>query len=218
MAEDLRRRRIGTTLAFQSTVRDLRALAWQGFRIGVSYTLIQDLPIPESNIDPDLRRRIRRAAEAGYRCERTDRFEDVLACVGETEKRQGFQYGLGVADLQWLSTAMGDSFRTHVCYSSAGRPAATQILLHQPQGQAIDWVNGTVRTELASGATQLLTKFSLEQLGDSGASSIDWEGANIPSVAASKERWGGHVEPWFTIEPLTLRNVARWVYAQTRYR
>jgi hypothetical protein len=218
LAADLRRRRLGTTLAFQSTVRDLRPLAWQGFRVGVSYTLTQDVPVPDAAVDPDFRRRIRRAAEAGYRCERTTRYADVLACVAETEERQTFRYGVTVADLEWLSEAMGDSFRMHVCYSSEGRPAAAQILLHKDGGQAIDWINGTVRSQLVSGATQLLTRFRLEKIADAGAQSIDWEGANIPSVSASKERWGGQLEPWFTIEPLTLRNVARWVYAQTRYR
>lgn len=218
LARDLRRRRLGTTLAFQSTVRDLRPLTWQGFRVGVSYTLAQPLPILDAQIDPDFRRRIRRADEAGYRCERTYRFADVLACVAETEERQTFRYGLTVADLEWLSEAMGDSFRMYVCYSPEGRPAAARILLHKDGGQGIDWVNGTVRSDLTSGATQLLTKFSLEELAGAGARSIDWEGANIPSVSGFKERWGGQVEPWFTIEPLTLRNVARWVYAQTRYR
>lgn len=218
MAADLRRRGLGTTIVFQSSVRDLRPLAWRGFRIGVSYTLTQDLPIPDAHIDPDIRRRVRRANEAGYRCERTDRFEDVVACISETEARQRFRYGLTATDLATLASTMGDAFRAYVCYSATGIPVAAQVLLHQESGQAIDWVNGTARDELASGATQLLAKFSLGDVLGAGAASIDWEGANIPSVSASKERWGGQVEPWFTIEPLTLRNVARWAYAQVRYR
>jgi hypothetical protein len=218
MASDLRRRGLGTTIAFQSTITDLRPLAWRGFRIGVSYTLIQSLPILDAHIDPDVRRRVRRATESGYRCERTDRFADVIACVTETEERQRFRYALSASDLELLASTMGEAFRAYVCYSATGRPVAAQILLHQEGGQAIDWVNGTARDELASGATQLLTKFSLADIVGAGAVSIDWEGANIPSVAAFKERWGGHVEPWFTIEPLTVRNVARWVYAQVRYR
>jgi hypothetical protein len=218
MAADLRRRGLGSTVAFQSNVRDLRPLAWRGFRLGVNYTVTQELPIPEAHIDPDVRRRVRRATEAKYRCERTLAFDDVIACVAETERRQGFRYALTISDLDLLASTMGEAFRAYVCYSADGRPVAAQLLLHQEGGQAIDWVNGTALDELASGATQLLTKFSLADVLNAGAVSIDWEGANIPSVSASKERWGGQIEPWFTIEPLTIRNVARWAYAQVRYR
>ena len=217
-AVDLRGRGLAGTIAFPPAVRDLRAWSWQGFRIGVRYTLIQDLPVPETSVDPANRRRARRAAAAGYRCERTDSYADVLACISGTEQRQRFQYGLSLEDLRMLSAAMGDGLRAYVCYDPAGNPAAARLILYCPDGEAIDWVNGTQRAELASGAVPLLISFALEDLHAAGAPALDWEGANIPSIAAAKERWGGRIEPWFTVEPLTVSNLARWVYAQFRYR
>ena len=79
-------------------------------------------------------------------------------------------------------------------------------------------MNGTQRAELASGAVPLLISYAFEDLSAAGARAFDWEGANIPSIAAAKERWGGRLETWFTVEPLTVANMARWVYAQCRYR
>ena len=217
-AADLRRRGLAGTIAFPPVVRDLRAWAWHGYRIGVRYTVVQDLPVAEASVDPAIRRRVRRAATAGYRCERTDRFTDVLTCIADTEARQRFRYGLSIDDLRMLHGALGESFRAYVCYDSAGRPATARLLLHCAGGEAIDWVNGTRLTELASGATPLLMSYVLDDLATAGARALDWEGANIPSIAAAKERWGGRIEPWFTVEPVTVANVARWFYARFRHR
>ena len=217
-AADLRRRGLASTIAFPPAVRDLRALGWHGFRIGVRYTLIQDLPVAEAAVDPDLRRRARRAAAAGYRCERTDKYADVLACLSETELRQHFKYGLSGEDLRHLQEVMGDGFRAYVCYDATGKPAAARLLLHCVDGEAIDWVNGMRNNELTSGAAQLLVFHVLGDLAAAGARLLDWEGANIPSVAAAKERWGGRVETWLTAEPFNVVSLARWVHAQFRYR
>ncbi len=217
-AADLRRRGLAGTIAFPPAVRDLRALGWHGFRIGVRYTLTQDLPVSPSSVEPDLRRRARHAASSGYQCERTDRYADVLACISDTEARQGFRYGLSMDDLTYLQSSMDDGFRAYVCYDSAGNPAAARLLLHRPDGEAIDWVNGTRQTHLTTGATQLLVLHTLDDIAKDGARSLDWEGANIPSIAAAKERWGGRIETWFTVEAFSIVNVARWAYAQFRYR
>lgn len=217
-ALDLRRRGVVGTIAFPRAVRDLRAWSWQGFRVGVRYTLIQDLPVSEESIDPAIRRRVRRAAAAGYRCERTDSYADVLACLSDTEARQRFRYGLSLDDLRALQAALGDGFRAYVCYDAAGAPASARLLLYCRDGEAIDWVNGTQRAELASGAAPLLISHVLEDLAVAGARALDWEGANIPSIASAKERWGGRLETWFTVEPFSAATLVRWVYAQFRYR
>jgi hypothetical protein len=217
-ALDLRQRGLAGTIAFPPSVRDLRAWTWHGFRVGVRYTLIQELPVSEVSVDPAMRRRARRAARAGYRCERTDRYADVLACLSDTEERQRFRYGLTLEDLRVLHAALGDGFRTYICYDPLGNPAAARLVLHSPDGEAIDWVNGIQRAELASGAAPMLILHVLDDLAGAGAHTLDWEGANIPSIAAAKERWGGRIETWFTVEPFTAMNLARWIYAQFRYR
>lgn len=217
-AQDLRHRGLAGTIAFPPAIRDLRAFTWQGLRIGVRYTLIQDLPVAATTADPDMRRRARRAAADGYRCELTDSFPDVLRCISDTEERQNFRYGLTIDDLRTLQASLGDGFRAYICRDPAGRPAASRLVLHRPNGEAIDWVNGTQRAQLTTGASHLLISFTLDDLAKVGARAYDWEGANIPSVAAAKERWGGHVETWFTVDPFSLHSLARWIYAQFRYR
>jgi hypothetical protein len=217
-AQDLRHRGLAGTIAFPPPIRDLRAMSWHGFRIGVRYTLIQDLPVSDTSMDPDTRRRARRAAAAGYRCELTDSFPDVLRCIADTEQRQRFRYGLTIDDLRTLQASLGEGFRAYICRDSTGRPAAARLLLHCPQGEAVDWVNGTRTAQMTSGAAQLLLSYTLDDLAAAGARTIDWEGANIPSIAAAKERWGGRIETWLTVESFSLHSLARWIYAQFRYR
>ncbi len=217
-ARDLRRRGIAGTLAFSSDVRDLRPWQWQGFRVGVRYTLIQSLPFEPHVADADNHRRVRRAATSGYRCERTLSFTDALAAIKGTETRQGFRYGLDVDDLGLLQSTLGDSLRVYVAYASDGRPASARIVLYEPGGAAVDWANGTVASELKSGATHLLMRYMLDDLSAAGATAMDWEGANISSIANAKERWGGALERWFTVERFAVSGLLRWIHGQWRYR
>jgi hypothetical protein len=217
-ARDLRHRGLSGTIALPPEIRDLRALTWQGFRIGVRYTLVQDLPVSDASVDRDQRRRARQAAAAGYRCELTESFPDVLSCISDTEGRQRFRYGLTIDDLRTLQASLGDGFRAYICHDPSGRPAASRLLLHCPEGEAVDWVNGTATAHVNSGASQLLLRYMLDDLAAVGARALDWEGANIPSVAAAKERWGGRIETWLTVESLSFQSLARWIYAQFRYR
>jgi hypothetical protein len=76
---------------------------------------------------------------------------------------------------------------------------------------------GTRGAHLQSGATQLLIHDVLEDLQAAGAAGFDFEGANIPDVAAAKLNWGGQLVPWYRVDSFTLRSLARWGWYWFRF-
>jgi hypothetical protein len=157
-----------------------------------------------------VRRQIATAARSGFTCGLTSDIAAAYTCIRESQARAGFDYGLREAELVLaLSTAGPETFRVYVCYGADGTPAAARVILHQPGGQALDWLVGTRYAYLSSGATQYLLEFVLSDLAAHGALGFDFEGANLPGVAASKATWGGRLVPFFVIEPPGSRSLAR---------
>lgn len=211
MVRDMRKRGICGSIALPPEVTDVRPWQWAGFQVSVRYTFYNEFPWNIQHIDPAVRRKIKQAHQAGYRCERSSNLQHALDCLKETERRQGFRDDFSVGDLEKLRELLGDEyFRTYVCYAPDGEPASTRLILHSPRSRAIDWMVGTRTKHLPSGATQLLIQHVLDDLQAAGASGFDFEGANIPSVAASKMNWGGQLVPWYIVDTYTMRSLARW--------
>jgi hypothetical protein len=82
-------------------------------------------------------------------------------------------------------------------------------------GQACDLAAGTRREFLQSGATQHLIAHVLDDLHCCGATSFNFCGANLRSIAAAKSDWGGRFVTHYTIEgfdKIGLEYMARsWV-------
>ena len=222
VVEEMRARGLATPLVFEGTHDgapvDMRPWQWAGFRVGVRYTYWRSLPVDAAEIDPAVRRKARQATEHGYHCERAVEPDEVVACLVETERRQGFGYGLTVADVARLRDLLGpERFRMYVCRAPDDTVAAVRLVLHARGHVAIDWVNGTASDHLQSGATQLLIGTVLDDVARAGASAFDFEGANIPGVAAAKMTWGAQLVPWYVVEPFGLRGLARWGRDWLRY-
>lgn len=196
-------------IALDPSVSDVRQWQWLGYRAEVRYTYLFDLPHDLSIASAAVRKNYRKAERAGYTCERTDDFEAALACLSETEARQGFSHGLSAMDLARLQASMGtERCRAYLCRSSTGEPASFRIVLHARGACAVDWIAGTTTSHLRSGSTQLLIKSVLEDLEQAGASGFDHAGANIATVAASKSEWGGTLAPFYVLRANDLRSLA----------
>ena len=115
----------------------------------------------------------------------------IGVCLADTERRQGFSYGMSTDQLRIALQRIGTSaVRMYLCRDSDGNAAASRVVLHSARGTAVDWLAGTSDPQLSSGATQLLIKFALEDLGSVGATAFDFAGANLPSVAKAKSHLG----------------------------
>ncbi len=220
MATDMRARGLGGVVNLAPVVTDTRPWRWAGFSVGTLYTFYVALPVALEEVDPAIRRRIRKAQQEGYRCEQTANMAHALAVLAETEERQGFSYHLRLQDLQQARTFLGDEhFRAYVGYAPGGAPASVVIVLHRRGGSAIYWVAGSGREHLQTGAPQLVLQHILEDLHAAGARGLDLAGANIPAIAEAKMRWGGRLVPYPAVESYGLRSLARWAlrWLQSRH-
>lgn len=213
LATEMRRRGLRSATNLLPGIADVRPWQWQGFRASVRYTFHLDFPLNLEGIDQAPRKKKNQAQASGYSCSRTRDLAQVLECIHDTEERQGFSLGLRLGDLRSASDLLGEEgFRAYVCYAPNGTAASSRIILHHPGWRAVDWIAGTHRDQLRSGATQLTIWAALEDLQEAGAAGFDFAGADIPGVAASKMTWGGRLEPYYRIEAYTLRTLVMWLW------
>lgn len=219
MADEIYKKGLRGTVSFPPEVSDLRPFQWKGFNIGVRYTFHLNLPVPEEQIDHAVRKQIRKALRSGFECRPAVSSQDVISCLLDTENRQGFSHGLSTGDIDMARDILGEEyFRVYGCYAPNGGIASARIVLHFPGCRAIDWVAGTKREFLNSGATQAVIAYALNDLAEVGARSFDFAGANIPNVAAAKVTWGGRLVPFYTISAPSLRGLVKYALDMIRYR
>lgn len=208
LVEEFVNRRVKGSVAFPPEVIDIRQWQWRGFLAEVRYTFYLDLPYHLELADYSERKQVNKAERAAFTCEvaTKDMFADVIACLAETEVRQGFTYNLSVKDLKTALDLLGEeTFRVYVCRDSVGEVSSARIVISSFGMRAIDWVAGTRRRYLSSGATQLLIWHVLTDLARQGAIGFDFAGANLPTVSAAKADWGGRLVPYCLVRPLNLR-------------
>lgn len=210
LANDMRERGLVGGIALPPDVTDVRPWMWAGFRIEVLYTYCVDLPYDETLMRPQIRRSMTRAAKAGYTCARVTNLNEVYSCLAETQERQGFDLGISAEDLTQAQRAMGaDMFRAYVAYSPEGEAVSATVELHEPGGTAVGWLAGTKHEHLRTGVSQLLHGYIMDDLAAAGATSYDFAGANLPSVAQSKVQWGATLKPFYRVEAGTVTEFAR---------
>lgn len=199
-----------TPVNLSPNVQDIRSWLWNQFDVRVRYTYYIPLPFDISRASSAVRRHIKKARRKNYHCERTSNFEHIATCLSSTEQRQGFQLGFSTDDYRRLQELMGEEYcRTYICYSENGEPASARVILHSPGAPAVDWLVGTATEHLSSGCTHLLLSYVLDDLERADASEFDYEGANIPNVAASKAEWGSELRPFYRVSQHDWRSVAR---------
>lgn len=222
LAEDMKSRGAAGRIALPPEIDDVRPWQWAGFGATVRYTFYLDLPYSESLLDPAARKQIAKSARVGFSHERVTDLTDVFRCIADTERRQGFRYGITQRDLELARDLVGeDVLRAYVCYAPAGEPASARVVLHRRGGRAIDWLVGSSDDHLRTGATQFLLSKVLPDLHAHGAAGFDFEGANLPGVSASKSIWGGRLLPFYVIEAPNVLGLARhardyWRFWQAR--
>ena len=203
-------RGIKGSVAFPPDMVDVRQWQWNGFLAQVRYTFFIDLPYNLDLADHSVRKQVNKAKRAGFTCQigTKDMLAEVIACFAETEVRQRFSYRLNVKDLELALNLLGEgTFRIYVCMSSSGEMASARIILGAPGLRAIDWVAGTKKQFLSSGATQLVILYALTDLAEQGVKGFDFAGANLPTVSAAKAVWGGKLMPYYIVRPLNLRTL-----------
>ena len=210
IARAMRKQHLHGSVVLPPAITDVRPWQWQGFVASIVYTYIVRLPLDGTLVSRSARRRAAKAVELGLTCEITDDAEAVSACLSDSERRQGFSYGISSDHLRAALRQVGPSaLRMYLCRDADGNAAASRVILHAPLGTAVDWLAGTADSQLSTGATQRLIQFALEDLGRVGATAFDFAGANLSTVAKAKSHWGGELVPAYSIHEPGPRSIAR---------
>lgn len=207
LVDDMQVRGIRGELTFSTAMVDPRPWSWAHFRVAVRFTNFIDFPFQIDQADRVVRQQANKAVRAGLVCSQTDRLEDALACLCDSEGRQGFDYGITLAGLELARELLGpEAFRVYLCATAQGEPVSARVVLHQPRGRACDWLAGTRNAFLSCGATQLLLWHVLDDLARAGACGYNSCGADIEPVAQAKAAWGGRLVPQYSLIAYDFRS------------
>ena len=210
LVEECARRQSDGMLSFAPDMLDASPWLDRSFHLHVRYTHIVDLPLNTQLVERTNRSQVNRAKETSYHCGAARHLEDVVGCLNDTEKRQGFQFLLTLDDLRLAAELLGgERFRPYVCYSEHGEPVSTVIILHSPGGIALGWVAGTRAEFLRDGVYSYLWWYIFEDLATRNSLAVDLMGANLPNVSAAKRNWGGRLLPYVAVEQPGLRSMVR---------
>jgi hypothetical protein len=212
LVSEMKGRGSANQLHLPPEIRDVRPWAWDGFMVGVRYTYYLDFPVNVGRIEGGTRRHGDKALRLGMTVERVTDVRPVTECLAETAARQHFALFPGQHELDAARRLLGDEhLRMYVCFDRQGRAASCCVVLHAPGARAIEWLAGTAGHGLAEGAAPLLHRVVFDDLAQAGAAGIDLCGANNPSVAAFKSRWGSQLTPNYTVRTHSVRAAARFV-------
>ena len=212
LATFYKKNKFASDLTLSHIVNDVRPFLWQGFIVSPKYTYHIDITSPGQKTDPKAINIVRKAIKLGYTCETTLDFDAVVKCQYAPYFRQGKSISgfLTVDEFQSIYNLIGDKgFVAFLCCDSKGKPQGASIHFFVPGGWAMDWSSGVETTALKNGANYLLNEFAINFFTEKHCKIYDFAGANIPSIAASKEAWGGDLVCYFSIRQPNVKNEIR---------
>lgn len=181
-------------LALHPSLTDTRALHWAGWEVQPAYTYRLNLQGRTSTTEGwsgTTRRTYQNEAERYTVDEGSDHIGEALALVEASHTRQG--HGLDVetatAEALMRSLAAAGLLRVFVARS----PAAEAGLFVLSDGRTAHyWMAGSVP---GAGMTALVGHI-LARLQEEGTAYFDFAGANVPSIAEFKRKFGGTLVPY----------------------
>lgn len=211
LAEDLLAGNPSGYVPLPPSIKDVRPFQWAGFIAEPRYTYTVDIPYDPSESGKSLRKQIRRAANRGYAVTTDVSADDVFECLSGTSTRKQFRNRLSAADIRSLVWAVGpERARLLGVKSPSGEIVSAGIRLVEPGSIGLGWVQGTHPAHLSSGVAQLVQSAVLDDLAGAKATSYDYMGANIASVAKAKSAWNMRLTTYFALRlPSSLAKVKK---------
>ncbi|MDW8345223.1 MAG: GNAT family N-acetyltransferase [Verrucomicrobiae bacterium] len=212
LIRELRRRRYNRWLTLPPSLPDARPFTWAGMLATPRYTYIvwpQDFCL-EKGCSPEILRKAKKAAKLGYTVRRDQNLDAAWHNIRSTQQRQDFDYQISPDHLRHALDKLGaDRLRIYNAYDSTGQPACSLIVLYRERAVTLDWIAATATEHLKSGVTQLARLALFDDLKTTSSEGFDFCGANIPSVANAKSEFGAALTPYFQLDPLGGRFLAR---------
>lgn len=202
---------------------DARPFLWSGWTVTPRFTyLLPAVPSEErlQQFEHNVRKKIRKAQEAGLTVHQVDGIDEVLATYALAYRRHGSAPPVPQAVLRAvvegaLAARLG---RAYVVRDAGGTSHGFQLLLFD-RAHAYALFAGADPECLRDGGFSLLLARVLDELSASGHA-FDFMGANTPPIAAFKRSFGGALVPYWeasrTTFPARALLAARSIAARAR--
>jgi hypothetical protein len=204
LASELAREFAYEAIANSPGLEDLRALGEAGYAVTPRFTYLLNLSLPLEELwqrlDGSVRRQIRKAERAGL--ELSDQFDPEAGydLFRETFRRCGEE--CPVSPALFRAVTQGDALhddRSIYCLRDGDRLVAYIISL-QFRGTAYYSVASTHPDYLAEGHSSFLVWELIKGIAGTEWKTLDFVGANIPSIARFKEGFNPKLRMYFQVE------------------
>jgi hypothetical protein len=184
------------SLLLHPSLADARPLLWAGWRVAPRYTYALDLADLDRGAWTQTTRWQVNKEASRYRIAEDATFaEDAVAFTEAAYRRRGTSLGLdGAAERRLASALVGAGLARAFGAIPEGEaaPEAAVVVLHDGQ-TAVDWLAGS----RPGPAMNVLLAAVLARLAADGLRHFDLGGANTPSIAEFKRKFGGRLVPYF---------------------
>lgn len=184
------------------SIQDIRPFLRLGYVAEVTYTYLIGLEdwAPDERVAQGVRQRINKARKAEYVVKQVERHQDLITALSYTEQRQGIDYSLTEAKLDYALKIMTPAwFRIYVCYDHDEVIGGELVLFDPLTGFAFELATGNHPSAFRNGVAQFMRAEVFADLRVLGGKILDLLGGNIQPVAQSKAELGGRLIPCFSV-------------------
>jgi hypothetical protein len=189
------------TFALHHSLNDARPFAWRGWAMRPAYTYV--VPLASGDLTAawsSTHRHAWRKHRAAYDClAGAEHMGAVMALVEASHERQRQPLGMPRAALREVVARLADSGLATPMVALRDGEAEAGLVLLQAAGRATYWVAGS----RPGPAMTVLLGEAIHRARDAGAEEIDLAGANTPSIAEFKRKFGGRLETYFRARLVT---------------
>ncbi|WP_420457178.1 GNAT family N-acetyltransferase [Rubrivirga sp.] len=171
---------------------DLRPYAWAGWTATprATYHLALDGDV-EARFSSDVRRRLRRDAAAFEVVEDPALAATSVALMDASYLRHGTALGLDVGAMTRVAEALQAAGLARTVAARRGGEVEAAVVVASDGRTASYWIAGSV----PGSAMTVVIRHVLHRLADEGVETFDFCGANTPSIAEFKRRFGSVLAP-----------------------
>lgn len=178
------------SLVLHPSITDTRALQWAGWDVTPAHTYslaLQETERVASGWSGSARRTYRNEAEHYDLVEEAAHVGDALDLIDASHARQEHRLGIDRSKAETLMTTLAAKGLLRIFILQKDREPEAGLLVLSDGRTAHYWLAGSVP---GSGMT-VLVGHVLTRLRDEGVAYFDFGGANVPSIAEFKRKFGG---------------------------
>ncbi len=181
-------------------MQDIRMFIWKGWKAFPLYTYYLPLENPNdilSKFAHDIRKQLKKCAK--LRIVESTNIEEFYSLFEITFKRRKRPVPIKREKLKQIFEALKaqNLAQLFMAYSDRETPVAGRISVYTKHPVVHDWVAAADPEYFSLGANPCLLWYIIQTFSERGYKYLDLNGANIPSIATFKSRFGGELKVYF---------------------